>query len=72
MRKRKLKRLKMQLLETVLDLDKLESLSRILTDCIREPISIKEWDAENLSRVMSEKINGTKQKFDDIDRIFKV
>ena len=49
------------------DLSKLEDVSRVLIDSIGMPVSTGIIDAENLARVLSEKITMTKQKFNNIE-----
>lgn len=72
MKKVKINKIKNQMIDVGIDLNMLESLSRILIDSIRDPINLKKWDAENLSLLMSEKIIGTKQKFNNIEKILKI
>jgi hypothetical protein len=55
--------LEMQLNQINWSLDKVESLSRILLDCIREGENLKSKDVENLTSVLNEKITKIKKRF---------
>ena len=72
MAKKYSKKIKNKMINIGIDLNKLESLSRILTHSIIFKDNIKNWDIENLSSILAEKILRTKQKFNDIERIMKI
>ena len=54
MKRKKIKKIENRMLEIGIDLNKLESLSRILLNSIRFEENLKDWDAENLSQVLLE------------------
>lgn len=56
--------------EIAWNLDKIESLSRILIDCIRGGDNLKSKDVENLTSVLDEKIILLKEKFNLIEQNF--
>jgi hypothetical protein len=72
MKKKQLKKVKEQMLQVGVNLNKIESLSRILLHCIRFDENLKCWDTENLSSVLFDKLITTKQKFNDIEKIMKI
>jgi hypothetical protein len=72
MKNRHLKKIKNKMINVGVDLNNLESLSRILIHCIRFNENLKNWDVENLSLVLSKKILKTKQKFNNIEKIMKI
>jgi len=72
MKNRHLKKIENQMINVGVDLNNLESLSRILIHCIRFNENLKSWDVENLSLVLFKKILKTKQKFNNIERIMKI
>ncbi len=67
----KRKKIEEQLINIGIELNKLESLSRILLNCIRCDDNLKKRDIESLSSVLSQKIISTKQKFNDAEKILK-
>jgi hypothetical protein len=52
--------------EIGVDLNILGSLSRILTESIRENYNLKYFDTKNLSSVLKQKINSTNYKYNSI------
>jgi hypothetical protein len=72
MRKRKFKKIETLMVEVGVDLNKIESLSRILLHCLRYEEDLKSWDTENLSSVLFGKLIAIKQKFNNIERIMKI
>ena len=56
-----------EMIDIGIELNKIESLSGILINCIRESENLKSWDAENLSLVLSHRIYETKQKINAIE-----
>ena len=72
MKKKKFKKIENKMLQVGLELNKLESLSRILVHCLDSKENLKNWDTENLSFVLLEKLTTTKQKFNDIEIIMKI
>jgi len=72
MKKKKFKKIENRMLQIGVELNKLESLSRILVHCLNSTESLKTWDTENLSFVLLEKLTTTKQKFNDIEVIMKI
>ncbi|MFA6989861.1 MAG: hypothetical protein WC197_07310 [Candidatus Gastranaerophilaceae bacterium] len=72
MAKRYSNKLKNKMINVGIDLNKLESLSRILIQSIVFNDNLKSWDIENLSSILSEKILKTKHKFNDIEKIMKI
>lgn len=72
MKKKKFKKIENKMLQVGVELNKLESLSRILFHCLNSTESLKIWDTENLSSILLEKLTITKQKFNDIEVIMKI
>jgi hypothetical protein len=72
MKKRQLKKIKNQMLNVGINLNKLESLSRILLHCTVSDENLKEWDNENLSSILLEKLIETKQRFNNIEKIMGI
>jgi hypothetical protein len=69
--KESLEKVEEQLLELGTELNKLESVSKILEFCFfNEDLKIS--DIENLSSILAEKIFSTKQKYNDIENILKI
>lgn len=55
--------LEIQLNQIACNLDKIESLSNILLDCVRGGDNLKSKDIENLTSVLDEKITKLKERF---------
>jgi hypothetical protein len=72
MKKKQLKKIENQMIQVGVNLNKIESLSRILLHCIRFDENFKNWDIENLSSVLFEKLLITKQKFNNIEKSMKI
>jgi len=72
MKKKQFKKIEKQIINVGIDLNKIESLSRILSHCILFGEDLKNWDVENLSLILHEKLLNTKQKFNNIERIMKI
>jgi len=72
MKKKQFKKVKEQMINVGINLNKIESLSRILLHCINFDENLKKWDIENLSSVLFEKLTKTKQNFNDIEKIMKI
>jgi hypothetical protein len=72
MRRKYSNKIKNKMINVGVDLNKLESLSRILIESIRFNENLKSWDIENLSSILAEKILRTKHKFNDIEKIMKI
>lgn len=72
MKKKKFKKIEDKMIQVGINLNKLESLSRILLDSIRDPLNLKEWDAANLCAVLQEELTRTKHKFNNIEMIMKI
>jgi len=72
MKKRQFKKIKNQMINVGINLNKLESLSRVLFHCTVSDENLKEWDNENLSLILLEKLIETKQKFNNIETIMKI
>jgi hypothetical protein len=72
MKKRQFKKIKNQMINVGINLNKLESLSRILFHCTVSDENLKAWDNENLSSILLEKLIETKQKFNNIENIMKI
>ena len=72
MKKKKFKKIENKMLQTGMELNRLESLSRILVQCLNSNENLKEWDTENLSFILLEKLTKTKQKFNDIEVLMKI
>lgn len=71
MKRKMLKKIRYKMMNVGIELDKLDSLSRILLECIQEGVNLKPWDNENLSRVMAEKISYIKSNFNTIEDILE-
>lgn len=56
-----------KLLEIGIELNKIDSLARILLECIRNDENLKFYDAENLLSVLAQNINNTKEKFNSLE-----
>lgn len=56
--------------EAFCSLDNIESLSRILIDCMYENSDLKPKDIQNLTMTINEKILELKQKFNSIEQNF--
>lgn len=72
MKQKKFRKIEKQMLKIGIELNKLESLSRILTNCIIFNENLKSWDIENLSIILAKKILKTKQKFNEVEAKMKV
>ena len=72
MGKRYSNKIKNKMINVGVDLNKLESLSRVLKLSIVFSDDLKSWDIENLSSILAEKILRTKRKFNDIEKIMKI
>jgi len=72
MKKRDFKKIETQMIQVGVNLNKIESLSRILLNCLRFEENLKSWDAENLSSILLGKLMTTKQKFNNIEKIMKI
>ncbi len=59
--------LETQLNQIAYGLDKVESLSSILLDCVRNDYNLKAKDIDNLASVLKEKITDLKNKFDTME-----
>ncbi|MFA6989982.1 MAG: hypothetical protein WC197_07930 [Candidatus Gastranaerophilaceae bacterium] len=66
------KKIEKQMIKVGIELNKLESLSRILSNCIIFNDNLKNWDIENLSLILAKKILETKQKFNEIEVKMKI
>lgn len=56
-----------KLLEIGVELNKIDSLARILLECMRNDENLKFYDAENLLSVLAQNINDIKEKFNSIE-----
>jgi hypothetical protein len=65
-------KIKNKMINIGVDLNKIESLSRILIESTRFNENLKGWDIENALLILSEKILRTKHKFNDIEKIMKI
>lgn len=72
MKKKQFKKVEKQMINVGINLNKIESLSRILCQCLLFGEDLKSWDVENLSLILHEKLKNTKQKFNNIERIMKI
>jgi hypothetical protein len=72
MKKKHFKKIEKQMLQVGNNLNKIESLSRILLHCINLDNNLKSWDIENLSLILSEKLITTKQRFNNIEEIMNI
>jgi hypothetical protein len=72
MKKKQFKKIKNQMINVGVNLNKLESLSRILLHCTVSDENLKEWDKENLSLILLEKLIETKHKFNNIENIMQI
>jgi hypothetical protein len=72
MKKKHFKKIEKQMLQVGINLNKIESLSRILLHCTVSDENLKEWDNENLSSILLEKLIETKQKFNNIEEIMNI
>lgn len=72
MKKKNFKKIENKMIQVSIDLNKLESLSRILIDSLSDPLNLKSWDVENLALILLEKLTATRQKFNDIEVILKL
>lgn len=59
--------LETQLNQIAYGLDKVESLSAILHDCIQNAYNLNPNDVDNLTSALNEKITELKQKFNSMD-----
>lgn len=64
--------LEKQFNEVACNLDSIESLSKVLLNCIYENKNLKPKDIQNLTDVLNEKIINLKQKFNSIEQIFMI
>ena len=69
MKRKQFKKVKEKMINVGIELNKLESLSRILINSINNDSTLKAWDIANLSLVISKKILETKLKFNNIEVI---
>jgi hypothetical protein len=65
-------KIKNKMINIGVDLNKLESLSRILIQSTIFNENLKSWDIENALSILLEKILRTKHKFNDIEKIMKI
>jgi hypothetical protein len=65
-------KIKNKMINIGVDLNKIESLSRILIQSISFNENLKGWDIENTLSILSEKILRTKHKFNDVEKIIKI
>jgi len=72
MKNKHLNKIKKQIINVGIELNKLESLSRILTECLIENYNLKSWDAENLSYVLGNNILNIKRKVGQIEESFLI
>ena len=72
MKKRQFKKIEKQMINVGINLNKIESLSRILHYCTISDENLKNWDTQNLSLILLENLTATKQKFNNIERIMKI
>lgn len=72
MKKKHFKQIEKQMMNVGINLNKIESLSRILFCHINLDDNLKKWDIENLSAVLLEKSIKTKQEFNNIEKIMNI
>lgn len=71
MKRKILKKMQYKMMNVGIELNKLESLSRILIEPVQGGENLKPWDNENLSRIMADKISYTKRNFNKIEEILE-
>ncbi|OGI03112.1 MAG: hypothetical protein A2Y25_03345 [Candidatus Melainabacteria bacterium GWF2_37_15] len=69
---RKTKKITKQMIKVGINLNKLESLSRIMINSIHNNSDLKSWDVGNLSYILADMIFETKQRFNNIERVMKI
>lgn len=57
-----------KLLEIGIELNKIDSIARILLECTRNDENLKFYDAENLLSVLAQNINNTKENFNSLEQ----
>lgn len=70
MRRKTFKNIKLRIEKTGIELDQLESLSRVLTDCII--YSAPRGDVENISYILTDNVLRIKKEFRKIREILKI